>query len=1010
MSVENAEVTNNSNSHDYKMVNGEQHVNGMSNGHSDKHKSSSSSHKSSSKDKHRDKDRDKDRSKDHKSSKSSHRDRERDGEKHSSSNGKEKHSSSSGSKSHKSSKDKDRDKDKEHKSSSSKDHKSSDRDKDRERSDRDKHKSSSSSTKDKDKDKEKHSSNSGSKTTSSSHKSSTRDKDKEQREKTSTGDTSSKDKDRGDRDKHKSSSSSNSKKHKSKDKDREKDRDKDKYKSSSSKDKSSSHHHKSSSEAKVEPTIKQEPEIKNEEIKSPIREFSINCERLDMSQNSSCDYSLSQFKDEESSLPIKSENESEDNNFVECKGEPDDVDYENEESQQGKFTIDEESEEDIPLSKRKKVESESEDDAPLFARKKAKTEKKDKKKKRVKEESEDEDDESDYGKTKKKKIKRESVATPAKKPAPKKANNVPESPQKRGKKKKEEEEQEVWKWWEEEKKNDGTKWSFLEHKGPVFAPPYEPLPDSVKFEYDGKRMKLSEESEEIAGFYARMIEHEYTSKKAFNDNFFKDWRRNMTKKEKDVITDLHKCNFKYLHAYFQEQSEKNRNRTKEEKLALKEKNEALLKEYGIAVIDGHKEKIGNFRIEPPGLFRGRGDHPKMGMLKRRVMPEDIIINCSKDSDVPAPPEGHRWKEVRHDNTVTWLASWTENVQNQVKYIMLNPSSKIKGEKDYMKYETARRLKSKIDKIRDTYTAEFKSKEMRIRQRAVALYFIDKLALRAGNEKDEDQADTVGCCSLRCEHVTLQDEASDEDKDRFRSEDKENVIIFDFLGKDSIRYYNEVVVEKRVYKNLQLFKENKKKDDDLFDRLNTAMLNEHLKELMDGLTAKVFRTYNASITLQKQLDELTEDSMTVPEKLLAYNRANRAVAILCNHQRAVPKTHDKSMENLREKIRTKKDQIKEVQRELKDIKKGSAKGSIDKEKKKKQLDRLKEQLTKLEIQETDRDENKTIALGTSKLNYLDPRISVAWCKKHGVPIEKIFNKTQRDKFRWAIEMADEDYTF
>lgn len=51
-------------------------------------------------------------------------------------------------------------------------------------------------------------------------------------------------------------------------------------------------------------------------------------------------------------------------------------------------------------------------------------------------------------------------------------------------------------------------------------------------------------------------------------------------------------------------------------------------------------------------------------------------------------------------------------------------------------------------------ADFRSKEMRVRQRAVALYFIDKLALRAGNEKDEDQADTVGCCSLRVEHITL----------------------------------------------------------------------------------------------------------------------------------------------------------------------------------------------------------------------------------------------------------------
>lgn len=86
--------------------------------------------------------------------------------------------------------------------------------------------------------------------------------------------------------------------------------------------------------------------------------------------------------------------------------------------------------------------------------------------------------------------------------------------------------------------------------------------------------------------------------------------------------------------------------------------------------------------------------------------------------------------------------------------------------------------------------------------------------------------------------------------------------------------------------------------------------------LSGLTAKVFRTYNASITLQNQLNELTESDASVPEKMLAYNRANRAVAILCNHQRAVPKTHDKSMENLREKIRAKKEQIKEVQRELK----------------------------------------------------------------------------------------------
>ena len=87
-----------------------------------------------------------------------------------------------------------------------------------------------------------------------------------------------------------------------------------------------------------------------------------------------------------------------------------------------------------------------------------------------------------------------------------------------------------------------------------------------------------------------------------------------------------------------------------------------------------------------------------------------------------------------------------------------------------------------------------------------------------------------------------------------------------MGKDSIRYHNEVEVEKRVFKNVQLFMDNKKPDDDLFDRLNTTILNEYLNSLMPGLTAKVFRTYNASFTLQQQLDELTEEDDNVTNKV------------------------------------------------------------------------------------------------------------------------------------------------
>nr|XP_015815507.2 DNA topoisomerase I, like [Nothobranchius furzeri] len=575
-----------------------------------------------------------------------------------------------------------------------------------------------------------------------------------------------------------------------------------------------------------------------------------------------------------------------------------------------------------------------------------------------------------------------------------------------GKKKPKQEPEEKWKWWEEERYTDGVKWKFLEHKGPVFAPPYEPLPSKVKFYYDGKPMKLSPEAEEVATFFAKMLDHEYTTKDVFRKNFFKDWRKEMTSEEKSKITDLKKCDFTEMSEYFKAQSEARKAMTKEEKLKIKEENERILQQYGFCIMDNHKERIANFRIEPPGLFRGRGDHPKMGMLKRRIRPKDIIINCSKDSKYPEPPSGTKWKEIRHDNKVTWLVSWTENIQGSIKYIMLNPSSRIKGEKDWQKYETARQLKKCVDRIRAQYREDWKSKEMKIRQRAVALYFIDKLALRAGNEKEEGEtADTVGCCSLRVEHIKLYPE----------SEGQEFVVEFDFLGKDSIRYYNRVPVEKRVFKNLQLFMENKEPEDDLFDRLNTSILNKHLQELMDGLTAKVFRTYNASITLQQQLKEITNGEDNIPAKILSYNRANRAVAILCNHQRAPPKTFEKSMQNLQAKIDAKKEQLSETKRELKSAKADLKVRRDEKckklvEGKKKAVQRIEEQLMKLEVQATDREENKQIALGTSKLNYLDPRISVAWCKKWGVSIDKIYNKTQRDKFAWAIDMADEDYEF
>lgn len=78
---------------------------------------------------------------------------------------------------------------------------------------------------------------------------------------------------------------------------------------------------------------------------------------------------------------------------------------------------------------------------------------------------------------------------------------------------------------------------------------------------------------------------------------------------------------------------------------------------------------------------------------------------------------------------------------------------------------------------------------------------------------------------------------------------ENQIEFDFLGKDSMRYHNIVTIIPEAWKNIEGFLKGKKPDDDLFDKIDAQALNDYLKELLDGLTAKVFRTYNASSTLQ-----------------------------------------------------------------------------------------------------------------------------------------------------------------
>lgn len=58
---------------------------------------------------------------------------------------------------------------------------------------------------------------------------------------------------------------------------------------------------------------------------------------------------------------------------------------------------------------------------------------------------------------------------------------------------------------------------------------------------------------------------------------------------------MNKCDFSEINEHYKKVSEERKNRSKEEKKAEKEKNEQIIEDLGFCVIDGHREKIGNFR-------------------------------------------------------------------------------------------------------------------------------------------------------------------------------------------------------------------------------------------------------------------------------------------------------------------------------------------------------------------------------------------------------------------------------
>ena len=180
------------------------------------------------------------------------------------------------------------------------------------------------------------------------------------------------------------------------------------------------------------------------------------------------------------------------------------------------------------------------------------------------------------------------------------------------------------------------------------------------------------------------------------------------------ITSLEDIDFTPIKAYLEEFKEAKKNRPTEEKKKEQEEKAKIDSYYKYCLFDGELEKVSNYMVEPPGIFRGRGEHPHAGKLKSRIVPEFVSINIGPDNPIPVCPiVGHCWKRVISNSESTWLAHFKDerNAKSNGKYVFLAAESRIKGENDRKKYEKARRLKAHIEKIRQDYYEKIKSQDL-----------------------------------------------------------------------------------------------------------------------------------------------------------------------------------------------------------------------------------------------------------------------------------------------------------
>ncbi len=466
----------------------------------------------------------------------------------------------------------------------------------------------------------------------------------------------------------------------------------------------------------------------------------------------------------------------------------------------------------------------------------------------------------------------------------------------------------------------------LDHNGVLVLEPPQLPPFTIAIR--GSSRELTPLQSEMAVAWVRKLGTPYADDPVFKENFMADFSKAL---DITPVLEAPEIDFSTVIKYVEAERVRKEAMTKEEKKEAREKRKAsreqLKEKYGFAIADGERMELGQYQTEPSGIFMGRGQHPLRGRWKQGATYKDITLNLSPDADVPSGD----WGNVIWAPDCMWIAKWTDELTGKTKYLWFHDSTPIKQEREAEKFNKALKVEQQMEAIRAHIMEGIRSDEAKTRAVAAACYLIDSLSLRVGDEKDPDEADTVGATTLRVEHLEM----------------RNGSIVFDFLGKDSVPWHKELSMGSDVYRVFQelyqkasdrvdSFNQRKtkrtradpKKIAQIFPSINSTHVNRFFSEAMPGLTAKMFRTHHASVVMREELKK-SKARKADPEfiKKEAVKRANLEVARVMNHTKQAPKGWPKSDDRYKERIKRagkaidkKKDAVLVKRRKLRALKK------------------------------------------------------------------------------------------